>query len=133
VKLVAGAAGGLLLVALGLMIFLTFRKPVIGSAAFPYNPLLTGIVMTGGNPYFFLWWATVGVFLITSAVAFGILGVLLFTVVHWACDIGWSQVVSTVVFKTRHLWTPRIQRVVFGVCAAIMIGFGVWFGLSAFI
>jgi threonine/homoserine/homoserine lactone efflux protein len=133
VKQATGVAGGLLLVIMGLMIFLTFKKPVAGSVSLPYNSLVTGIIMTGGNPYFFLWWATVGVALIAGAVTFGIYALVLFTVVHLACDIGWEQVVSMTVFKTRHLWTPHVQKVVFGICALVLVGFGIWFGVSVFI
>ncbi|MGD0355349.1 MAG: LysE family transporter [Dehalococcoidia bacterium] len=133
VKQATGVAGGLLLVIMGLMIFLTFKKPVAGFVSLPYNSLVTGIIMTGGNPYFFLWWATVGVALIAGAVTFGIYALVLFTVVHLACDIGWEQVVSMTVFKTRHLWTPHVQKVVFGICALVLVGFGIWFGVSVFI
>jgi len=130
VKMVTGLAGGVLLIVMGLLIFLTFRKPVEGTAIMPYSPLVTGIVMTAGNPYVFLWWATIGVALITGAVAFGILGLVLFTVVHLACDISWDQVVSMTVFRTRHLWTPKAQKIVFSICALVLIGFGIWYGVS---
>jgi len=130
VRLVTGLSGGVLLVVMGLLIVITFRKPVEGAAVMPYSPLVTGIVMTGGNPYVFLWWATIGVTLITGAVAFGTLGLVLFTVVHLACDIAWDQVVSMTVFRTRHLWTPKIQKIVFSICALVLIGFGIWYGVS---
>ena len=133
VKTVAGLAGGALLVVMGLLIFFTFRKPLEGSTVLPYNSLVTGIVMTGGNPYFMLWWATIGVALIAGAVAFGIYGLVLFTIVHLTCDIAWDQVVSMTVFRTRHLWTPRVQRIVFGICAAVLIGFGVLYGVLVFL
>ncbi|MGA2367331.1 MAG: LysE family transporter [Dehalococcoidia bacterium] len=133
VKQATGVAGGLLLVIMGLMIFLTFKKPVAGSVSLPYSSLVTGIVMTGGNPYFFLWWATIGVALITGAVAFGIYGLVLFTLVHLSCDIVWEQIVSMTVFRTRHLWTPGVQKVVFGICALVLVGFGIWFGVSVFL
>lgn len=133
VKQITGVAGGLLLIVMGLMVFFTFKKPLIASINTPHGSLLTGIVMTGGNPYFFLWWATIGVALITGAVAFGILGIVLFTIVHWSCDIVWSQIVSMTVFKTRHLWTPAVQKVIFGICALVLIGFGLWFGISVFL
>ena len=133
VKQITGVAGGLLLIVMGLIVFFTFKKPVTGSAATPYGSLVTGIVMTGGNPYFFLWWATIGVVLITGAVAFGIYGIVLFAIVHWSCDIIWSQVVSMTVFKTRHLWTAAVQKVIFGICALVLIGFGLWFGISVFL
>jgi threonine/homoserine/homoserine lactone efflux protein len=133
VKQITGVAGGLLLIVMGLIVFFTFKKPVTGSAVAPYGSLVTGIVMTGGNPYFFLWWATIGLALITGAVAFGIYGIVLFAVVHWSCDIVWSQVVSMTVFKTRHLWTPAVQKTVFGICALVLVGFGLWFGISVFV
>jgi hypothetical protein len=37
------------------------------------------------------------------------------------------------VFCTRHLWTPHVQKVVFGICALVLIGFGVWYGVSVFL
>ena len=133
VKTVAGLAGGALLVVMGLLIFFTFRKPLEGSTVLPYSSLVTGIVMTGGNPYFLLWWATIGVALIAGAVAFGIYGLVLFTIVHLTCDIVWDQVVSMTVFRTRHLWTPGVQKTVFSICAAVLIGFGVLYGVSVFL
>jgi threonine/homoserine/homoserine lactone efflux protein len=133
VKTVAGLAGGALLVVMGLLIFFTFRKPLEGSTVLPYSSLVTGIVMTGGNPYFLLWWATIGVALIAGAVTFGIYGLVLFTIVHLTCDIVWDQVVSMTVFRTRHLWTPGVQKTVFSICAAVLIGFGALYGVSVFL
>ncbi len=133
VKMVTGLAGGLMLVVMGLLIFFTFRKPVEGASVMPYSPLVTGMVMTGGNPYIFLWWATIGVALISGAVTFGIYGLVLFTIVHLACDIAWDQVVSMTVFRTRHLWTPKVQKIVFSICAVVLIGFGVLYGVSVFL
>jgi len=133
VKTVTGLAGGALLIVMGLLIFFTFKKPVEGGAVMPYSPLVTGMVMTGGNPYIYLWWATIGVALITGAVTFGIMGLVLFTVVHLACDITWDQIVSMTVFRTRHLWTPKVQKIVFSICALVLIAFGIWYGASVFI
>jgi threonine/homoserine/homoserine lactone efflux protein len=133
VKMVTGLAGGALLLVMGLLILFTFRKPVEGVVVMPYSPLVTGIVMTGSNPYVFLWWATIGVALITGAVTFGILGLVLFTIVHLTCDIAWDQVVSMTVFRTRHLWTPKAQKIVFSICAMVLICFGIMYGVSVFL
>lgn len=133
VKQAAGVAGGLLLIVMGVMIYLTFKKPIESARTVPYNSLVTGIVMTGGNPYFFLWWATIGVALIAGAVSFGVYALILFVIVHLTCDIAWDQILSMTVFKTRHLWTPGVQKVIFGICAAVLIGFGVWFVVSVFL
>jgi threonine/homoserine/homoserine lactone efflux protein len=118
---------------MGAMIIRTLGRNLSKAVDLPYNPLVTGIVMTGANPYFFLWWATIGLALIATAATFGITGIIVFVVLHWLCDIGWEQVISVTVFKTKHLWTDRIQKIVFGICAAVLIGFGIWFCVSVFI
>lgn len=133
VKQVTGVAGGLLLIVMGLLIFFTFKKPVEAVSRLTHTPLVTGIVMTGGNPYFLLWWATIGVALIAMAASFGLVGMLVFVVLHLACDIGWDQFLSVTVFKTKHLWTPHVQKVIFSICALILIGFGIYFGVSVFL
>jgi threonine/homoserine/homoserine lactone efflux protein len=132
VKQVTGVAGGLLLVVMGLLIFFTIKKPVEAAQKLTYSPLVTGMVMTGGNPYFLLWWATIGVALITSAITFGAMGMIVFVVLHLACDIGWDQFLSMTVFKTKHLWTPGVQKTIFSICALVLIGFGIYFGVSVF-
>lgn len=133
VKQITGVAGGILLIVMGLLIFFTFKKPIDGSEKLYSSPLVTGMVMTGGNPYFLLWWATVGVALISSAMVFGLVGMLAFVVLHLACDIGWDQFLSMTVFKTKHLWTPSVQKIVFSICALVLIGFGIYFGVSVFL
>jgi len=133
VKKVVGLAGGLMLVFMGFMVLRSFKKNVGEAADLPYNSLVTGIMLTGANPYFFLWWATIGIALIATAAQFGILGLIVFAVVHWSCDLVWEQCVSVSVFRTKHLWTQKVQRIVFGICAAALVGFGVWFCVSVFI
>jgi threonine/homoserine/homoserine lactone efflux protein len=133
VKIIIGVLGGILLMVMGAMIFRTLGRNLSHAVDLPYNPLVTGIVMTGANPYFFLWWATIGLTLIATAVTFGIIGLIVFMLVHWLCDIGWEQVVSVTVFKTKHLWTLKVQKIIFGICAAVLMGFGIWFCVSVFL
>jgi threonine/homoserine/homoserine lactone efflux protein len=132
-KKVVGVAGGLLLVFMGLMVLRGFKKDIAQTADLPYNSLVTGIMLTGANPYFFLWWATIGIALIVTAAQFGIWGLVIFAVVHWSCDLVWEQVVSVSVFRTRHMWTRTVQRVVLGICAALLVGFGIYFCVSVFL
>jgi threonine/homoserine/homoserine lactone efflux protein len=115
------------------MVLRNIKKARSEVADLPYNSLVTGIMMTGANPYFFLWWATIGIALIVTAAQFGIWGLIIFAVVHWSCDLVWEQIVSMSVFRTRHLWTQKVQRIVFGICALVLVGFGIWFCVSVFV
>jgi threonine/homoserine/homoserine lactone efflux protein len=89
-------------------------------------------MLTGANPYFFLWWATIGITLIYGAAEFGIYGLIIFAIVHWACDLFWEQLISYTVFRTRHLWTQQVQKFIFGICGLVLVGFGIWFCFSVF-
>jgi threonine/homoserine/homoserine lactone efflux protein len=128
-----GLAGGLMLIFMGSMIFRTFKKPLEESMDLPYNSLTAGIMTTGANPYFFVWWATIGAALVVSATEFGIYGLVVFAVVHWSCDLVWDQTVSFTAFKTKHLWNKKVRNIIFGICALLLIGFGIWFCCSGFL
>ncbi|MCJ7669820.1 MAG: LysE family translocator [Dehalococcoidia bacterium] len=125
--------GGLMLLYLGFRMFrATGDAPgVVGGL--PASSLITGIVITGTNPAFYIWWATIGVALVSGAAKFGPVGVILFTLVHLPCDLAWSEFLSIGTFESRRWWTQKVRRVVFSVCASILAGFGVWFCLSAFL
>ncbi|HIE17289.1 MAG TPA: lysine transporter LysE [Dehalococcoidia bacterium] len=133
VKSVIGLTGGSMLVVMGLIVLRNVRKTQTEAVVLPYGSLVTGVVLTGANPYFFLWWATIGVALVITASSFGMLGLLVFAVVHWSCDLVWLQLISVSVFRTKHLWSEKVQRFVFSICAVALMGFGVWFCVSVFI
>ena len=125
-------AGALIAVGHGVV-----EVPLIVAIYFGFGQLVnsahvvTGIVLTGGNAAFYVWWATVGVALVAGAARFGVTGLVLFTVVHWVCDLGWSEFLSASTFKSRRWWNRRVQKAVFTVCGLILGGFGVWFCVSA--
>ena len=126
-------AGGVALFYLGFRMFRTASDAPGEVGGLPRNSMVTGIVVTATNPAFYVWWITIGAALITGAALFGVIGVVLLAVVHWPCDLIWSEFLSLGTFKSRKWWTGRVPRIVFSICALILIGFGVWFliyGLS---
>lgn len=127
VRVAIGLAGGLVLTWMGFGMFCTIRKADYGDRDVPYNSFLAGLITTGANPYFFLWWATVGVALLASAHRFGDGSVALAAVVHCSCDFVWLFFLSRAVFKSRRLWTEKVRRALFGICALTLSGFGLWF------
>ena len=126
-------AGGLMLLYLGFRMFRATGAAADAVGGLPTSSLVTGIVITGTNPAFYIWWATVGTALVTGAAKFGLVGVILFTIVHLPCDFVWSEFLSVSTYGSRRWWTPKVRRVVFSVCALALAGFGVWFCLSAFL
>jgi threonine/homoserine/homoserine lactone efflux protein len=125
--------GGLMLLYLGSRMFRATGEAPGAVGGLPASSLVTGIVITGTNPAFYIWWATAGAVLVTSAAKFGLAGVILLTVVHLPCDLAWSEFLSVGTFESRRWWTQKVRRIVFSVCALILVGFGVWFCFSAFL
>lgn len=131
VRVSVGIIGGAVLLWMALGLFRNTPSVVTEQKGRAQGSLLGGLALTLANPYFFVWWATVGAALIVSAQDFGGTGVAAMGVTHWLCDLGWLLLVSWVVFKSKRLWTEKVNRVVFGVCATILAGFGTWFVVSS--
>lgn len=125
--------GGLLLIFMGVQMLRTRKENNRGGSYLKYSSLVAGIITTGGNPYFLLWWATVGAELIMTAALFGLIGFLIFTVVHWLCDFFWNTFISVTVFKSRRFWNEKVNTIILGFCIIIFTGFGTWFFISAFL
>jgi threonine/homoserine/homoserine lactone efflux protein len=95
------------------------------------KPILAGIVLTASNPYFLIWWATVGLALATDATKFGLYAFALFAIVHWFVDLIWVTALSLASFHGTTLLGPKVQHVILRTCAAAMLLFGLFFIYNA--
>jgi threonine/homoserine/homoserine lactone efflux protein len=101
-KLIIGLAGGAFLLWMGYSMFKdlkNYHNNCLAVAGTATNPFLTGIILSATNPYFLLWWATVGLNLAKDAAGFGYIAVILFALVHSLCDMGWLEVLSFTSYK----------------------------------
>lgn len=126
-QIVIGVAGGAILIYMGTDMIRSRRAMVEDGKDLPYGSFVGGIITTAVNPYFLLWWASVGAALIVKSIAFGLMGFVMLTVIHWLCDFGWLSGISVAIHRLHHLWGKRIHRAIFSLCGLLMIGFGLWF------
>ncbi len=78
VKILIGVLGGLFLFNMGIGLLKSIRNTQISQVHQQYTPLQAGVVLTIANPYFLIWWATIGAMLITGAYQFGLWGLIAF-------------------------------------------------------
>ena len=130
VQLVLSIAGGAMIIWLGIAMFRAQAEVVERGRDVPYNTVVAGILTSGLNPYFLLWWATVGSMLIMKFLGFGPLGLVLFIIVHWLCDLVWLSLISILVHRTHSLWDRKIQAGIFITGSLLLVGFGVWYTVS---
>ena len=127
-QIVIGLAGGAFLLFMAIQMLRDIRKTdYTPEKSYKTGPVLTGILLSVGNPYFLLWWASVGLALATEATQLGIWAFAMFAVIHWLCDLVWLQVLSWASFKGSALLGPQTQRIVLLVCSLALLFFGLYF------
>lgn len=130
VRLVLSVLGGGMIIWLGISMFRARVEVVQKGKDLPYNSFTAGILTSVFNPFFLLWWATIGSMLIMRILDFGTIGLIIFIIVHWLCDLVWLSLVSVVIYRTHALWGRKIQEWLFIACSLLLVGFGLWFLIS---
>ncbi len=94
------------------------------------GPVTAGILMSLANPYWIIWWATIGLGYVIVSMQFGFTGVAVFFVGHILSDLVWYSAVSLFVSRGRRYISDRIYRGIIGVCAVMLVFFGIYFGVT---
>lgn len=139
VLIVSLAGGGFLLwMALDLLIGAARGSITLdladSGAELRYGPVAQGAAVSLSNPYWTLWWLTIGVKLAMDGIGMGASGVAAFFLGHELADLAWYGLVVTVVHSGRRLLTPRSYRAVIALCALFLLYLGadfVWEGIAS--
>jgi threonine/homoserine/homoserine lactone efflux protein len=124
-QLVLSVLGGGMIVWMGYDLFRARKKIVREGRDTTYNAFTAGILMSGMNPFFLFWWATVGLqLLLTFTGTVGTWALPFFIIVHWLCDLVWLSVVSFTIYKTHAFWGEKVQEWVFIVLSVALLYFG---------
>jgi threonine/homoserine/homoserine lactone efflux protein len=99
------------------------------------NPVLGGILVSMSNPYWWIWWATVGFgFMLKYQISFRNWPALVsFLIGHEMGDLLWYLLISTLVFMGRHRINEKTYRIILLFCSVVIIGFGIFLGTSSFL
>lgn len=103
-------------------------KAVEGSDRSLLHPVVDGIVASISNPYWSLWWATIGLGYLVLSSGQGVTGVVFFFAGHILADAAWFLFIGLTVSAGRGRFTDRIYRGIVGVCAGFLFFFALSFG-----
>ncbi len=122
-RVVAGLVGGAILAIYGYLQLSSqvngSRGRVVGGSAF-----WIGFTLTAFNPYFIVWWLTVGLKLIVDALAIASMtGVVVMYFAHVWMDYVWLMLVSYLAGKGRSFLNDRSARMLNIVLAVVMFFF----------
>ncbi len=94
------------------------------------SPFLAGMITSISNPYFWLWWLTVGSSLMIGALSGGITSAIAFIMGHWGADLAWFTLVSTSIHHGRFLLSDREYRWILALCGLFLIVFGAYYAVA---
>jgi threonine/homoserine/homoserine lactone efflux protein len=138
IQTVVGVAGGFALLVFG---FLQIREALTSSIlegkrgrTQSRNPFLLGTLFTGLNPYFIIWWFTIGITLIVDAINLAsFAGVFIMYISHVWMDYAWLISTACLAKKGTNLAGKKGYRLILIIFGAILICFGFYFLITPFI
>ncbi|MBI2861358.1 MAG: LysE family transporter [Chloroflexi bacterium] len=133
VSVVVGILGGAVLLAMGYLMGRQATTAVpnfatVSTSAHDARGLIaTGAIASLSNPYWFIWWITIGAAFLSFSLKLGALGWAAFFAGHIAADLAWYSFLAFLVASGRQLFSPRAYRGTLWACAAVLAFLGLWF------
>jgi len=94
------------------------------------HPILMGILASISNPYWIIWWVTIGMAYLLAAIKFGYTGVIVFFIGHISADFLWYSFISYGISRGKTLLKDRSYQWMIRICGLFLLAFGGWFLLS---
>jgi threonine/homoserine/homoserine lactone efflux protein len=91
------------------------------------HPVIAGILVSLANPYWILWWATIGLNYITISLRNGALGISAFYSGHILSDLIWYSAVALAIAGGRRFFTQGVYNFILAICGIFLLGLGGYF------
>jgi threonine/homoserine/homoserine lactone efflux protein len=114
----------------GIQIKSTIKKP---STIFEqrHGPFLAGIILSGLNPFFLIWWFTIGFKLITDALLlYSLLGIGIMFTFHIWMDYAWLCSVAYLSSRGKKIISNRNYTIFMIAISGVLVYFGIVFLLQ---
>lgn len=96
------------------------------------GPLIAGIMLTGLNPFFLIWWFTIGFKLISDALLlWSFAGIGIMFAFHIWMDYAWLCSVGFLSSKGKRIVSSRNYKIFIIAISAVLVYFGAVFALQA--
>jgi threonine/homoserine/homoserine lactone efflux protein len=96
------------------------------------HPVTAGIFVSLSNPYWSLWWATLGLGYITLSLKEGTAGLVSFFTGHILADFIWYSLIAGAVVAGRRFLSQRVYQRILVLCGVFLICLGGLFVLRGF-
>jgi threonine/homoserine/homoserine lactone efflux protein len=126
---VIAGIGGIALVVFGALTIAGSRQATMSTSPIQTvaNPYLAGLVTSVANPYFWIWWLSIGSAMVIAGLEGGLIFAGAFMIGHWTADTVWYTLVSTGVSQGRTLLSDTTYRKIMIFCGIFLILFGIYY------
>jgi threonine/homoserine/homoserine lactone efflux protein len=91
------------------------------------NPYIAGVLTSAANPYFWIWWLSIGSAMILDGLRTSLFLAALFLIGHWGADFAWYGLVSTSIDRGRAVLSERSYRIILAFCGLMLMVFGAYY------
>ncbi|MHB1253119.1 MAG: LysE family transporter [Candidatus Humimicrobiaceae bacterium] len=91
------------------------------------SPFFQGMFVSAINPYWYVWWVTVGAAFLINSIKYGTLGISLFYIGHISSDFIWYLIIGFLVSKGRKYFNGKVYKIIFILCGLFLIYLGIKF------
>jgi threonine/homoserine/homoserine lactone efflux protein len=126
---VIAGVGGIALVVFGIMTVLGSREASLATSPVGTvsNPYMAGLLTSAANPYFWIWWLSVGSAMVIAGLEGGLVLAGVFMIGHWCADTGWYTFVSTGVSRGRTILSDLTYHRIMAACGIFLVLFGLYY------
>lgn len=142
---IIGIVGGIFLLYLGVDILISVKrnrflidfKSIIMDRTITIRS--TGIIMLKGvlvslmNPYWYIWWISIGAAFIIKSVKFDVGGVTAFFTGHISADFIWYLFIGFLISTGRRFFNQKIYNIILIICSLFLFYLGIKFIVDALV
>ena len=134
VFILISASGGIVLFLMGVSMLRSLpvvELPAETDRAGNRNLIFTGALLSLVNPYWLIWWATIGLGYLMKTMEYGLIAISVFFLGHILADLSWYALISFGMVRGKRFFTASGYRALVGCCAVFLLAFSGYFFYSS--
>lgn len=86
-----------------------------------------GFLISLVNPYWYVWWITIGAAFLLKSLALGYPGIFVFFIGHISSDFIWYLFIGFLISAGKKIISKKIYRIIFIICGVFLVYLGIKF------
>ena len=112
----------------GIQMKTTFQRKETKNFNSKHGPVYTGVILSALNPFFIIWWLSIGFKIISDAMLiWAFAGILIVFVLHIWMDFVWLYSITHLASKSTKILSNRNYKILMIVLNSMLIYFGISF------